>query len=114
MDPDRTEQQAIRICGLAGLLGATLLLISDWLMLGTLSDARSFARDWLTILAEMPAWRVTWGAVMGPLGAWLYMIGFWQTYLALRPAAKWLAFVGWAGLSIGFAYIAGAFHASFP
>ncbi len=91
-----------------------MLLASDWLMLGTFTDARGFEDNWLTILAEMPKWRVISGAIAGPLGAWLYIVGFWQLYLALRPAGMRLAFVCWAGFSIGFIYVAGAFHASFP
>jgi hypothetical protein len=109
-----SDQRVIRICGLVGIAGAGILLASDWLMMGTLTDARHFANEWLTILAKLPAWRVRLGALIGPLGAWLYVIGFWQVYLALRPAGKWLAFVCWAGFSIGFIYAAGAFHASFP
>lgn len=91
-----------------------MLLASDWLMMGTYTDARSFAVNWLTILAEMPTWRVISGAIVGPLGAWLYLVGFWQLYVALRPAGRRLAFVCWAGFSIGFLYVAGAFHTSFP
>jgi hypothetical protein len=108
------DQWAIRFCGWAGLSGAAMLLASDWLMMGTFTDARSFMDNWLTILAEMPAWRVLLGAIAGPLGAWLYIVGFWQLYLALKPAGRRLAFVCWAGFSIGFVYVAGAFHTSFP
>jgi hypothetical protein len=104
----------IRFCGCAGIGAAVLLLASDWLMLGTFSDARGFAQNWLTILARMPPWRVMLGAIAGPLGAWLYVVGFWQLYLALRPAGRLLAFICWAGFSLGFVYVAGAFHASFP
>ena len=104
----------MRYCGGAGLMGAAMLLASDWLMLGTFCGANEFMDDWPTLLAEMPAWRVTLGAIAGPLGAWLYVVGFWQLYLALRPAGKRLAFVCWAGCSIGFIYVAGAFHTSFP
>jgi len=113
-DEPMSEVGTIRFCGASGILGAGLLLAGDWLMLGTFSDARTFAAEWLTILAAMPAWRVTAGAIVGPLGAFLYVVGFWQLYVAVRPAGRALAFVTWAGFSIGFIYAAGAFHASFP
>lgn len=109
-----SELQKLRFCGLTGVSAALLLLTSDWLMLGTLTDARSFNDEWLLILGTMPPWRVVLGAITGPLGAWLYLIGFWQVYVAVQPASTRLAFTCWAGLSLAFVYIAGALHSSFP
>lgn len=106
--------QAIRSCGFAGIVGAALLLASDWLMLGHWTSGRELAENWLELLADTAKWRVIVGAAVGPLGAWLYVIGFWQIYLALRPAGHWLAFFCWAGFSVAFIYVAAAFHASFP
>ena len=74
------EVSTIRLCGMAGVTAAVVLLSSDWLMLGAFTDARGFANDWLDILTETPRWRVRSGAIVGPLGAWLYAVGFWQLY----------------------------------
>jgi len=43
-----------------------------------------------------------------------YGIGFWQLYLALKPAGRCLAFLVFAGFSMSFIWAAGAFHTSFP
>lgn len=106
--------RSIRLTGAAGMCGASLLLAADWTMLGTFTSGADFNRRWLTLLSEMPAWRVTLGGLAGPIGAWLYVIGFWQLYIALQPAGRWLAFLAFAGFSLSFVWIAGAFHTSFP
>ena len=45
--------------------------------------------------AKTPVWRVMLGAIAGPLGAWLYVVGFWQLYLALDLAVnRWHSSAG--------------------
>jgi hypothetical protein len=83
-------------------------------MLGTLTSGREFNEKWYVLLAEMPRWRLVVGGLAGPIGAWCYGIGFWQLYIALRPAGRRLAFVVFAGFSLSFLWAAGAFHTSFP
>src|SRR5207248_6081407 len=65
-------------------------------------------------LSEMPHWRLLIGGLVGPVGAWFYVVGFWQLYLALKPAGRPLAFAVFAGFSMSFVWVAGAFHTSFP
>jgi hypothetical protein len=110
----RLKIQTLRLTGLAGLAGAALLLAGDWLLLATFTSGREFTEDWLSILAGMPAWRLTAGGVIGPIGAWLYVVGFWQLYVALVPAGRGIAFCCFAGFSLSFIWLAGAFHTSFP
>lgn len=109
-----TKVATLRWCGIAGIVGATLLLAADWLLLATFTSGGDFKERWLAVLLEIPRWRLVAGGLMGPIGAWFYVIGFWQLYLALKPAGRHLAFLVFAGFSISFIWAAGAFHASFP
>jgi hypothetical protein len=106
----RLKIQTLRLTGLAGLAGAILLLAGDCLLLGTFASGREFAENWLHILTGMPAWRLTAGGIIGPIGAWLYVVGFWQLYAALMPAGRSLAFGCFAGFSLSFVWLGGAFH----
>jgi hypothetical protein len=108
------EVSTLRWCGVAGLAGATVLLAADWILLGTFTSGREFNERWYVLLSSMPRWRLVVGGLAGPVGAWCYGIGFWQLYLALKPAGQRLAFVVFAGFSLSFVCSAGAFHASFP
>jgi hypothetical protein len=108
------EVSTLRGCGVTGFAGATILLVADWIMLGTLTSGREFNEKWHVLLAEMPRWRLVAGGLAGPIGAWCYGIGFWQVYAALKPAGRRLAFVVFAGFSLSFIWAAGAFHTSFP
>ena len=83
-------------------------------MLGTFTSGRQFQEQWHVLLADMPRWRLIVGGLAGPVGAWCYGIGFWQLYLALKPAGRCLAFLVFAGFSLSFVWAAGAFHTSFP
>jgi hypothetical protein len=109
-----SDSSMLRWCGAAGLSGAALLLAADWLLLGTFTGGQELRANWLPMLAAMPRWRLLTGGLAGPVGAWLYVVGFWQTYIALRPAGRLLAFTVFAGFSLSFVWIAGAFHTSFP
>jgi hypothetical protein len=97
-----------------GLGGATILLAADWTMLGTLTSGWEFTDRWYVLLSEIPRWRLVAGALAGPIGAWCYGLGFWQLYVALKPAGQRLAFLVFAGFSLSFVWTAGAFHTSFP
>lgn len=83
-------------------------------MLGALTSGREFNEQWHVLLAGMPRWRLIAGGLAGPIGAWCYGVGFWQVYLALKPAGRRLAFLVFAGFSLGFVWAAAAFHTSFP
>jgi hypothetical protein len=96
------------------MAGASLLLAADWILLGSLTSGSEFQDNWYVLLSETPRWRLTVGGLAGPVGAWLYVVGFWQLYLALKPAGGRLAFGAFAGFSMSFVWVAGAFHTSFP
>jgi hypothetical protein len=110
----RDNAATLRLCGVAGLVGASLLLAADWTLLGTFTSGSEFRENWHVLLSEMPRWRLTVGGLAGPVGAWFYVVGFWQLYLALKPAGRPLAFGVFAGFSMSFVWVAGAFHTSFP
>src|SRR5215472_16396143 len=78
--------RALRLCGIAGLIGSSLLLAADWTLLGTFTSGSEFKDNWCALLSEMPRWRLLIGGLAGPVGAWFYVVGFWQLYLALQPA----------------------------
>src|SRR5262245_46342961 len=92
----------LRGCGVAGLAGAALLLAADWVLLGTFTSGQQFNEQWHVLLADVPRWRLVVGGLAGPVGAWCYGIGFWQLYLALKPAGRGLAFLVFAGFSLSF------------
>src|SRR5262249_38130572 len=73
-----------------------------------------FKVSWHVVLSEMPRWRLLVGGLAGPVGAWLYVVGFWQLYLALKPAGRPLALLVFAGFSLSFVLGAPPFHTSPP
>jgi len=104
----------LRLCGIAGIVGACLLLAADWILMGTFTSGSEFKENWYVVLSQMPQWRLTVGGLAGPVGAWLYVVGFWQLYLTLNSAGRYVAFGVFAGFSMSFVWLAGAFHTSFP
>jgi hypothetical protein len=44
----------LRCCGIAGMVGAGLLLAADWILLGTFTSGSEFKENWQVLLAEMP------------------------------------------------------------
>jgi hypothetical protein len=106
----RETAPTLPLCGIAGMVGASLLLAADWTLLGTFSSGSEFKENWCALLSEMPRWRLLIGGLVGPVGAWFYVVGFWQLYLNLKPAGRPLAFAVFAGFSMSFVWVAGAIY----
>lgn len=64
-------------------------------------------------LTESPNWRLFLAGIGGPVGACLFVVGFWHVYLALKPGGQKTAFLCAVGFSAAY-IILGAFHAAFP
>lgn len=92
--------------GLTGMLGAVVFLVADLLLyLSTGGE-----RDFVEIMSEVPLWRLSLSGALGIVGGWLYTLGAWQVYRAVRPEGSRLAaatFGALAAMTIGM----GAFHA---
>jgi hypothetical protein len=91
--------------GTTGSLGAVVFLFGDALLYWTASGER----DFVTIMSEVPLWRLYFGGAVGIVASWLYTFGAWQVYHAVRPAGQTLAstaFGALGALTIGM----GAFH----
>ncbi len=98
-------RRSLGCAGAAGMLGAIVFLIGDVLLYFTTDGERNV----VTIMSELTLWRLYLGGALGIVGSWLYTLGTWQVYLAVRPAGRWWArgtFGAFAAMMIG----TGAFH----
>ena len=98
----------LRFTGIAGVLGACVMVAGDMLYYYHIDPAQS--RD--VTMRAVPDWRWLAGGATAPIAAWLYSLGSWQMFLTLQPAGKWLArcaFVSFAAVMVFY----GVFHAAY-
>ena len=103
----------IRVCGLVGILAATIMFASDCVVMDSSASGAEYGYVSLDRMTGSPNWRLTLGGLGGPVGACFFVIGFAHVYLALRPGGKHAAFLCAAGFAAGY-IILGAWHAAFP
>jgi hypothetical protein len=88
-----------RIAGIVGLTGAIVLLIGDALLYGHLGSATDFWNTIPRVAGEASLVRLFAGGLLGPVGAVLYLAGFWHVYLNTRTAGRITASITLIGLS---------------
>ena len=112
---DGTEQRtrSLRVFGLVGILAASIMFISDCVMMDSSASGAEFRFVALDRLAGSPNWRLTLGGITGPIGACLFVIGFVHVYSALRPGGAKRAALCAGGFATGYV-ILGAWHAAGP
>ena len=107
------RNRRLRASGLIGILAASIMFLSDCIIMDSSASGTEFRYVALDRLAESPTWRLTWGGIAGPIGACFFVIGFGHIYLALRPGGNLCAAACAVGLATGYV-ILGAWHAAGP
>lgn len=107
-----TKKQ-IKLTGILALLGATLMFIGDMLLYFTSEPITNFQEEIVPVMGNISPTRLIIGGALGPIAAGLYIIGYYQIYMAIKPQFKTMGKVILAILSFGIIY-GGSFHAFFP
>ena len=98
-----------------GLVGSLVMFAGDMLLYFTPGayDMDGTLRPYARIMRDLPEGRVRAGGVLGPVAAFLYVVGFAGLPLLAEGDLAWLAWLT-AGL-LSFALICGgAYHAQYP
>jgi hypothetical protein len=113
-----TQQNWIRLAGVAGILGAIGWMLGDMLLVGNyLPDGPhgilfdqygtrigAFNAKTASVTLRSSLSRLEAGALLGPLTIPLYLLGCWHLYQGARPAGRWWAVPMAVFLFIGNAY----------
>jgi Family of unknown function (DUF6796) len=98
-----------RTAGIVGLLGAITLLVGDMLLYGHLGSAVDVWEGARQVAGQASLERLFWGGLLGPIGAVLYLAGFWHVYLNTRRAGRLAAKAILVGLTT-MIVVGGAYH----
>lgn len=97
-----------------GLLGSILMFAGDMLLYFTPGayDMDGTLRPYMRIMRDVPAGRVRVGGALGPVAAFLYVLGFAGLALVARGDLSWLVWL--AAALLAFALVCGgAYHAQY-
>ena len=97
-----------------GLLGSLLMFAGDMLLYFTSGayDMDGTLRPYMRIMRDVPAGRVRVGGALGPVAAFLYVLGFAGLALVARGDLSWLVWL--AAALLAFALVCGgAYHAQY-
>ena len=97
-----------------GLFGSILMFAGDMLLYFTpgVYDMDGTLKPYLHIMRDIPAARVRVGGALGPVAAFLYVLGFLALPLMARGDLAWLVWL--AAALLAFALICGgAYHAQY-
>jgi hypothetical protein len=101
----------LTLLAVIGILGSTLLLVADVVLVYTPLPAKQF--NVFSAAAGKSPRRLVWGALLGVFAIPLVIAGFGFIYVKLEPAGPWLAVP--PVLLGAFAYVIGAaFHGAIP
>ena len=98
------------VYGIIGLTASIVLFSGDMLLYGHFGSASGFLDGAKTVASEASLGRLFAGGVLGPIGALIYIVGFWHIYLNTKQAGKTaalLVFIGCASMIV----IGGTYHA---
>jgi hypothetical protein len=99
-----------RYFGLVGILGSLLLFIGDMFLYGYFGGARGF-NDTIQIVAQNESQvRLFIGGLLGPIGAMLYIAGFWHVYLNTKGHSRSVSLIVFISLTCMMMF-GGAYHA---
>src|SRR5687767_5560201 len=89
-----SARTALRWTGAAGMLGGLIMFAGD--VLNTFNAVNPapgeiYVATQAATLGQVAPWRLVVSGALGPVGGWLYLLGAWQMYLALRSAGPRLA-----------------------
>jgi len=98
----------IRLCGIAGILGALVTGIGDLLYHHIPNSKQTLAER----MSSLPQARLVTAGMLGLIGSWLYLLSAFHIYYAFLPSGRGFAFA----VSFSFALVAVAYgvgHASY-
>lgn len=105
----------LRLCGIAGIIGAILWTIGDALIIGAKSTPADFPLvlgtyadritfDGVSMMLPSSEARLAAGAFVADVGIVFYLAGCWHLLQGMRPAGGWLVWVTFALLVAGNAW----------
>ncbi len=103
----------IVLTGIIGIIASMLMYTGDMLLYFTTEPIQNFEEEIVHIMANLSSTRLILGGLLGPISAFLYMIGFYHIYLLIKPNHDKLAKTLFGLLCVGIFY-GGAFHSHFP
>lgn len=106
------NKKQIITTGVIGVLGAILMYVGDMLLYYTPKEINNFEEEIIPIMGKVSFTRLTIGGLLGPLCAAMYLVGYYQIYLAIKPTHKKMAMLVFALLGVAI-FFGGTFHAHF-
>ena len=99
-----------RVSGIVGILAAVVLFTGDMLLYGHWGGAAAIREGIGAVAPDASAARLFAGGILGPIGALLYIIGFFHVYQNTRQVWETAAKVVFGGC-VAVMVIGGAYHA---
>lgn len=106
------KRKQILITGITGVVGAILMYLGDMLLYYTPEAITNFEEEITPIMGKVSFTRLTVGGLLGPLCAAMYLVGYYQIYLAINFTHKKMARIIFALLGVAI-FFGGAFHSHF-
>lgn len=98
-----------RYYGAIGILGSLLLFVGDMFLFGHFGNGVEF-NDKIQIVAQNASeTRLFIGGILGPLGAMLYVFGFWHIYLNTKKSSPVISLIIFLSLAC-MMFFGGAYH----
>src|ERR1700756_3214119 len=85
-----SEDRIRRIAGICGLGGALLFFAGDIVCYGYVGPGSGFSEGMLATVMHESQERLFAGGLVGPVAAYLCIVGFWHLYLNMQPTRAFL------------------------
>jgi hypothetical protein len=95
--------------GLIGIFASILLFIGDMLLYGHFGNASEFSKNIQIVAQNSSQTRLFIGGILGPIGAMLYISGFWHIYLNTKQYSRFVSIIIFISLSC-MMFFGGAYH----
>lgn len=103
----------LKLTAYIGILASLIMFTGDMLLYFTTQEFVDYENELLASMGKIPFWRLTTGGLLGPLAAFLYIIGFYHITYAFKKPKGTISMTVFAILSLS-VFFGGAFHAFFP
>jgi hypothetical protein len=80
-----------RYFGIIGIFASMLLFIGDMLLYGHFGNASEFSKNIQIVAQNSSQIRLFIGGILGPIGAMLYIAGFWHIYLNTKQYSRFVS-----------------------
>jgi hypothetical protein len=96
--------------GLIGIFASILLFVGDMLLYGHFGNASEFSKNIQMVAQNSSQARLFIGGIFGPIGAMLYIAGFWHIYLNTKQYSRFVSIIIFLCLSC-MMFFGGTYHA---